>query len=218
MPEGPEVKALEMALARCGVPSRARAKALLVGGKRFTFGLFGRVRLVRDEGAGELRVIKVATPRVPCGDVVDAVDAGPRDDGEGKDDAIDWVSASREQLRAATAQWATRSKCLAALLLEQTPIAGIGLAWGCEILHAAGGLQPGVAANKQDLRRLVDAMCTVRDAAMACYTAAVASAADPVELVNGWFKNLYASRADLMRVYGKGSTQVRVGGRAWWVA
>jgi formamidopyrimidine-DNA glycosylase len=131
---------------------------------------------------------------------------------------VDWCTATRAQLEAATSSWTYSRKQLGALLLDQHIIAGIGVAWGSEILREAGHLRPELPAKIQSLCRLVEAMCAVRDKAWAVYVKAVDECPDKVQFVNDWFENLYSVRA--MEVYGKtdGSCEtVKAGARMWWV-
>jgi hypothetical protein len=210
MPEGVEVHVLARALVRAGIPCLAHGKHIYARGHDYSFGLVGRLRLERD-ATGALAIHKVVSPRVPSGAV--EPEGPPRAAGAGN---VDWATASAEELAAATATWGSRARCLGALLLDQSLVAGIGVAWGSEILHAAGALNPVLPANAQDLRRLVPSMCAVRDAAVERYAAALEAATDPVEFVNDWFHNLYAVRGDLLAVY-KSGTVVMAAGRAWWV-
>jgi hypothetical protein len=200
MPEGLEVYHLARVLRASGVAPDAHSvgKHLYVYGQDWTFGLSGRVRLGPD---GKLQ--KVNTGRVH-GSVVDLGVGDPCEPRLG----VDFAWAAYDTLAAAVhGHWTGSRRLLGPLMLDQDVVAGIGVAWGSEILKAAGGLHPGRPAKDQDLRGLAAAMCRVRDAALAQYS-------DRVKDVDGWFDSLYAVRT--MAVYKKG-LPVEVGGRTWWM-
>jgi formamidopyrimidine-DNA glycosylase len=196
MPEGLEVYHLACVLRARGVEPGARSigKHLYVQGQDWTFGLSGRVNVVDGKlvKINTGRVYGTTTPEVP---------------GASSRLGVDFASAPETVLAGVVAdQWMGSRRQLGSLLLDQDVVSGIGVAWGSEVLHAAGGLHPARPAKNQDLRGLASAMCRVRDAALAAYSV--------VEEVDGWFDTLYAVRS--MAVYKKG-TPVEVGARTWWM-
>ena len=54
-----------------------------------------------------------------------------------KDLGIDWMTASKEELEKEVNKWIKSKKKLAGLILDQSKISGIGVAWGSEILYEA---------------------------------------------------------------------------------
>ena len=193
MPEGIEVHHLGLMVQEAGIPATTHGKHLFVYGQDWSFGLTGRVAY---DGT---KLVKVDAGRI-YGSVVDAppVTLG-----------VDFATGSLAALAAVVKDVFMGSrKQLGALMLDQTHIAGIGVAWGSEVLHAAGALHPGQPAKDQDLRGLAAAMCLVRDTALAEY------AAKAPRDINQWFAGLYAVRT--MQVYGRG-TPVAAGGRTWWM-
>ena len=201
MPEGPEVFHLGLLVNAAGIPARTHGKHLFVYGQDWSFGLTGRVAF---DGT---TLTKVRAGRI-YGGVEEEEAAGSSHRRLG----VDFATGSQAEMAAVVRDVFMGSrKQLGALLLDQSHIAGIGVAWGSEVLHAAGGLDPSLSAKEQDLRGLASAMCAVRDAALAVYGSKVRS--DPTADINGWFGNLYAVRT--MKVYGCG-TPVTTGGRTWW--
>ncbi len=195
MPEGLEVFFLGKLLReKAGVAAVTHGKHLYVDGQDWTFGLSGRVRF---DGK---TLHKVNSGRI-YGDVVPGQDSK---DKLGVDFATGSVDAFREVVTSVLAR--SRGK-LGPLLLDQSVIAGIGVAWGSEILHVCS-LDPSKPSNAQDLSGLPEALCRVRDMALSRYD-------EHVTAVDGWFDSLYAVRH--MEVYKKGKG-IDVGGRTWWMA
>lgn len=126
---------------------------------------------------------------------------------------ISWLHASEEQLQTVVNTWAGLNRMLGLLLLDQSQICGIGVAWGSEILWKAK-LHPNDIACNQNLSVLVKALISVRDEIQKVYEAELNKTTDIDGFINNWFYNLYAIR--YMNIYKKG-TQMQVGGRTWWV-
>lgn len=95
-------------------------------------------------------------------------------------------------------------------MLDQTKIAGIGVAWGSEILFKAG-LRPDMRACDQNLSTLADSILYIRNHIKNIYEKELK---DPEQLINDWSDNLYQVRE--MQIYKKGS-KIEVLGRSWWV-
>ena len=207
MPEGPEVFALAAALKALGTPAVSYGKHLFLPHLQedWSFGLSGRVAL-HD---GVLTKVKagLVNGRVDAArsisDVVNTHTLG-----------VDWLTAPAAALQRVVRGWGRSRKSLAALLLDQAEIAGVGVAWGSEVL-AAAGLDPRSSAVSQapHLERLAEALVRTRTAALEVYRNYVARS-DAEAVVNGWFRNLYGIRR--MAVYKIGEPVV-VAGRKWWV-
>lgn len=101
---------------------------------------------------------------------------------------------------------------LGTLLINQKNIAGIGVAWGSEILHRAN-LRPDLSANVQDLSTLLPALYSIREEIKQLYLDTL-DTWDDANFINSWFDNLYAIRS--MQVYKKGE-KIKVGERNWYV-
>jgi formamidopyrimidine-DNA glycosylase len=123
---------------------------------------------------------------------------------------IDFMTADDLVIREEVDKWINSKKKLAGLMLDQTKISGIGVAWGSEILFRAG-LRPDVRACDQNLSTLADSILYTRNDIKNIYEKELK---EPESLVNNWFENLYQVRQ--MQVYKKGS-KVEVLGRSWWI-
>lgn len=197
MPEGLEVFVLGQALQRAGVPAvETHGKHLYVHGMDWSFGLWGTVHLdthgVLTKKPGDART----------GSVV------PMDVDKRSQLGVDFATGTKSALALVMKPWQGSKRNLGPLLLDQNVVAGVGVAWGSEIL-ARCGLRPDKPANAQDLSPLAQAMVDVRDQALKTYLES-----SNWHDVNAWFRNLYAIRH--MVVYKKGMP-VTVSGRQWWV-
>lgn len=206
MPEGPEVFALAYALRVLGVSAHSYGKHVFFADTHedWSFGLSGTVAL----HAGVLTKMNkgVAPGRVDTADRMEDVVANHHL-------GVDWMSAPALALKRVVRSWATSEKSLAKLVLDQSHIAGIGVAWGSELLAAAGMDPSATAASQSDrLNKLGNVLVRVRDEILHVYTHYIANT-DAAAVVNGWFKNLYALRD--MKVYQKAKPLV-VGNRKWW--
>lgn len=115
-------------------------------------------------------------------------------------------------------RWSKLNKKLGAILLDQSEISGIGVAWGSEILHKAH-LRPEMSAKSElslpDAKGdLINAIFDVRNSALNTYIEFIDRSQNIREFINRWYVNLYEIRT--MKVYKKG-TQIEVAGRKWWV-
>lgn len=110
-------------------------------------------------------------------------------------------------------KWSNSRKSLGGLLLDQSQIAGIGVAWGSEILHMVE-LRPDIPAKSQDLTKLSNSIITIRDTVKNIYKDYVIKHEDIDKFINEWFDNLYNIRP--IKVYKKGKP-IETGGRTWWV-
>jgi formamidopyrimidine-DNA glycosylase len=126
----------------------------------------------------------------------------------------DWMTSEKIIIQSIVDKWVNSKKKLAALMLEQSNISGIGIAWGSEILFKAG-LRPELRACDQDLNKLVDAIISIREDISQKYEFFLEKNNKTLkEFINNWFSNLYEMRE--MKIYKKG-TQLKVLGRIWWV-
>ena len=140
-----------------------------------------------------------------------------------KELGLDWMTASKEYLEKEIGKWIKSKKKLAALILDQSKISGIGVAWGSEILFKAG-LSPDMKACDQVLDKLVDSMIDKRKKIQDIYSLELNRTLEVCKIynndnklrlfINEWFENLYEIRE--MDIYKKGS-KLQVLGRNWWV-
>lgn len=214
MPEGPEVHTLAKAInfyfnetkSSESVVSHGKHLMLINAKEDWSFGLNGTVYIDSNN-----RLTKVNSGYIP-GEVVkfdytnEVINSG-----------IDWINCSKADIEdAINTQFVKSKKMLGPLLLDQSIIAGIGVAWGSEILYKAN-LLPNVKAYLQDLSKLADIMFTIGSEIRTIYGFHLLemSTVELKDFINQWFTNLYEIRN--MKVYKKG-TQVTVGGRKWWIS
>ena len=126
---------------------------------------------------------------------------------------LDWMTASKKELEEEVQKWTKSKKKLASLILDQSKICGIGVAWGSEILYKAK-LNPDLKAYDQSLDKLVDSMIEMRIQIEDTYINLYYDNKDNLkELINDWFENLYKIRK--MNIYKKCS-KIHILGRSWW--
>jgi formamidopyrimidine-DNA glycosylase len=211
MPEGPEIWILSEAINKyyhCE-KTRSYGKHLFVfnetklGGENWSFGLTGKVYIIDDDNA----LIKRNTGWI-YGDQVDFNNY----DEETKKLGTDWLTCSEADFRKEVDKWIKSKKKLAGLMLDQTKISGIGVAWGSEILFTAD-LRPDMRCCDQVLNKLADSMIEIREKIKKQYSELL-DETNGKEFINRWFENLYQVRE--MNIYKKGS-KLDVLGRSWWV-
>ena len=211
MPEGPEVWILSHAINvffKDEDKSESYGKHLFISDEDWSFGLTGHVRItdkneIEKVNTGWLHGDK--KPLQSCIPYRAQCNLG-----------INWMTSSKSELQREVNEWKTSKKKLAGLMLDQTKIAGIGVAWGSEILHKAG-LKPEVRTCDQDISELVDVLIKVREKVKKEYLRLFKEEEkkDKVKkFINEWFENLYEMRE--MKVYKKG-TKIEVLGRNWWI-
>jgi len=122
------------------------------------------------------------------------------------------MTANEEEIKNEIEKWKNSKKKLAGLLLDQKRIAGIGVAWGSEILHHAN-LSPDLPSNKQNIENLSESILFIREQIKKKYQDFM-DEKNNRETINEWFENLYEIRE--MKVYKKGK-KINVLGRNWWV-
>lgn len=208
MPEGPEVWILSKVInTYYNKPTKTCSigKHLIMceTKENWSFGLSGTVNINEDD----------ILSKPPTGWLYGNIESYTNYDDVVVALGVDWMQASREELEAEVQTWAKSKAKLAALLLDQTRICGIGVAWGSEVLHKAG-LRPDVKACDQQLFTLVDAMIEIRTYVQTLYLQKLVDSKNVKEFINGWFLNLYEIRE--MQVYKKGK-KVEVSSRTWWV-
>jgi formamidopyrimidine-DNA glycosylase len=130
--------------------------------------------------------------------------------------SICWMSnnMNNETLQKIINKWKTSRKKLGDLLLDQTYISGIGVAWGSEILYNAN-LRPDLKACEQNLDNLCNEILNIKYEIKNIYNEYLKNNEnDIVNFINNWYNNLYNIRQ--MNVYKKGK-QINMTGRKWWV-
>jgi formamidopyrimidine-DNA glycosylase len=210
MPEGPEIWILSEAINKFyhAEKTKAYGKHLFVfndastTGENWSFGLTGKVSLLDNND-----LIKLHTGWI-CGDQL----SFDNYETEIQTLGTNWLTSSEAELRKEVDSWIKSKKKLAGLLLDQTKISGIGVAWGSEILCKAG-LRPDMRACDQVLNKLADSMIEIRENIKKLYSEQV-DENNCTAFINNWFENLYEIRD--MNIYKKGS-KIEVLGRSWWV-
>lgn len=200
MPEGPEIWILNEAinLYYKNNVSQYIGKHLIINNVCWSFGLKGQIRI--NEDTNELY-------KPSENDWIHGVN---EDWNSSFKYGPDWLTSLDLSLVVESFK-KSRAK-LGTLLINQKNIAGIGVAWGSEILHRAG-LRPDIPANRQDLSELLPALYSIREDIKQLYLSNL-EMSDEKEFINSWFDNLYELRN--MKVYKKGE-KIEVSGRTWYV-
>ena len=201
MPEGPEVWILSKMINNYYNDDNTTSigKHLIIKDMKedWSFGLNGKVKINENNV-----LVKVETGWI----------YGDKKPFE-KSIGLDWMTASKKELEEEVQKWTKSKKKLASLILDQSKICGIGVAWGSEILYKAK-LNPDLKACEQSLDKLVDSMIEIRIQIEDTYINLYYDNKDDLkELINDWFENLYKIRK--MNIYKKGS-KIHILGRSWW--
>ena len=207
MPEGPEVWILSKMINNYYNDDNTTSigKHLIIKDMKedWSFGLNGKVKINENNV-----LVKVETGWI----------YGDKKPFE-KSIGFDWMTASKKELEEEVQKWSKSKKKLASLILDQSKICGIGVAWGSEILYKAK-LNPDLKACDQSLDKLVDSMIEMRIQIEDTYINLYYdnknnkdNKDDLKELINDWFENLYKIRK--MNIYKKGS-KIHILGRSWW--
>lgn len=217
MPEGPEVWILSKAINRyyidtVDVKTNSYGKHLIINDimEDWTFGLTGKVKIDHNNN------LKKINTGIVYGQENSYKEYDELVKGLSSKLGTDWMRSSRALLEKEVNKWVKSKRKLAALILDQTKITGIGVAWGSEILFKSE-LRPDVSACEQNLSKLVDIMIMIREKIEEIYTNELDEKTDKLsikEFIDGWFSNLYEIRE--MNIYKKG-TKLEVLGRNWWV-
>jgi formamidopyrimidine-DNA glycosylase len=198
MPEGPEVWILCKAIDNKNITSYGK-QLWMPNGEVWSFGLKGKVRFneegILSKAPGNESWITGGTNEIK------------------RVSKADWMSASEEQLNEVVNQWRTSRKTIASLLLDQSEISGIGVAWGSEICHMAN-VDPTKKARECNLNLLVCSFIQLKNNVQMLYDNELSSCSDHKLFIHEWFENLYAIRK--MKLYQCG-TKVKISGRTWYV-
>lgn len=217
MPEGPEIWILSKAVNKfySNDNTISYGKHLIVKDikENWSFGLNGKVgispfnELIKIDGGW------INGDKIKYTEYQDSI----------KELGLDWMTASKEELEKEVDKWIKSKKKLGGLILDQTRISGIGVAWGSEILFKAD-LRPDIKACDQVLNKLVDSMIEIRKKVQETYELELRRTLEVCKiydnnnklrlLIDEWFENLYEIRE--MDIYKKGS-KLQVSGRSWWV-
>ena len=203
MPEGPEVYALAHAIKSWGTECQSYGKHIFINNTDLSFGLKGHVVTINGQIAKKANHWMLGHEK-PCNSLDILIQSNKL--------GLDFMTANKENLIEITSQWANSRKKLGALILDQSLIAGIGVAWGSEICHLAE-LRPDKTAREQNLSNLVPCMLGIRNYTQQLYVTLMLNGNLETN-INAWFENLYAAR--YMKVYKVG-TPIEVAGRTWWV-
>jgi formamidopyrimidine-DNA glycosylase len=208
MPEGPEVWILSKAINEYYNTNKTVSvgKHLIVNdiNENWSFGLTGKVSITDTNSLIKMNTGWIYGEQLKYTDYLTSV----------KDLGLDWMIASKEELEKEIDKWIKSKKKLAALILDQRKICGIGVAWGSEILFKAD-LRPDIRACDQVLNKLVDSIIEIRKKIQIEYKNELIANQDNLkEFINDWYTNLYEIRE--MNVYKIGS-QLKVLERSWWV-
>jgi formamidopyrimidine-DNA glycosylase len=217
MPEGPEVWILSKAINRyyidtVDVKTNSYGKHLIINDimEDWSFGLTGKLKIDHNNNLKKINTGFVYGQENSYKEYDELVK------GLSSKSGTDWMISSRALLEKEVNKWVKSKRKLAALILDQTKITGIGVAWGSEILFKAE-LRPDVSACEQNLDKLVDTMIIIREEIEEIYTNELDKNTDKLtikEFIDGWFSNLYEIRE--MNIYKKG-TKLEVLGRNWWI-
>lgn len=207
MPEGPEVwilsKAINTHFNNNKTSSYGKHLFILDIQENWSFGLSGTVTVDNNN-----QLIKL-----PSGWIHGDTMVYNNVDDETSKLGIDFMTGDEQQIRDEVYNWTKSKKKLAGLLLDQTKISGIGVAWGSEIAFKAD-LRPDMRACDQALGKLADSILYIRNEIKNIYEKELKEASELKEFINNWFENLYEIRE--MSIYKKGS-KLQVLGRSWWV-
>jgi len=204
MPEGPEIwilgKALQIYYNNYNYDTYGKHLLIMDRSEDWSFGLTGKVYI------NENNVLEKVNSGLVYGEikVINNIN---------KNFGQNWMTyCDDKDLENIVNSWKTSKKQLGTMLLDQSQIAGIGVAWGSEIL-AKANLRPEKKCCEQDLTNLVSSLTTIRDEIHDLYLSIVNNEENLKNFINNWFKNLYSIRQ--LKVYKKGQ-QIKVGGRTWY--
>ena len=207
MPEGPEVWILSKAINKyySSNKSRSYGKHIFLHdiSENWSFGLLGNVNINPTDNS----LMKINT-----GWIYGDKEKYENFEEEIKKLGIDYMTADENLIKKEVDTWRDSKQKLAKLILDQSKISGIGVAWGSEILYRVG-LKPNIKACEQDLSELANSMIYFRDKLRFIYQIALENSCCG-KFINDWFENLYRIRE--MKIYKKGS-KIEVSGRNWWV-
>ena len=207
MPEGPEVYALSVALNKIGINNIPYGKHIYFTDKKedWSFGLQGKVS------------IDISTKIITHQPISSNWKTGFIKSFNTNEEriqqlklGIDWMTSNN--IQQTLEKYKNSSRTLASILLDQSIIAGIGVAWGSEILHSCG-YKPNDKMNEINVKKLATCIIEIREYIREKYIDYIQKW-DYYEFVNGWFGNLYKLRE--MKVYKK-EKSIEISGRTWWI-
>lgn len=205
MPEGPEIYILSICLNLVGIRCSSYGKHLYINDfcEDWSFGLTGGVKLIN----GSLIKVKKgfvygSINKISFNDFIFNNKLG-----------IDWLHADKNDLDNVIFNvFAKSNKKIGTLLLDQTYICGLGVAWSSEILNYCG-INPNSKGIECNLSKLSSAMIYYRIKIINKYMEYLMNTSK-IAFINNWYKNLYHIRE--MNVYKKGSS-IKINGRLFWI-
>jgi formamidopyrimidine-DNA glycosylase len=228
MPEGPEVFFLAYHLReKLGIHCQSYGKHLFIQTpdnsdnssreiRDISFGLYGRVFFDNISK----KVIKVKAGPISGDDKLIS-----NDEYNllllGKKLGPDFMQMTREEMEKFVFEKVGNSRRqLAAVLLDQEEIAGLGVAWISEIAHLSNFTEIELSAKGKDLDelkkfKLVDAMFQIQTI-IKNFLFDLIKDLDSVSFVNEWYENLYKIREPFIKAYRKGRP-VLIGSRQFWI-
>lgn len=219
MPEGPEVWALSYALNKLKLNTQSYGKHLLYRGTDYSFGLTGSIHIEytndNDIDNDVNNNDKYKLTKVNKGLVYGKETQYNKYVEFAK---IDWMTASDEQIYNIYMEWKKKPKKKAvSLLIDQSEMCGLGVAWISEIMNTAQLSIETKMENVNDV--LVKSICETRDKVKKLYKDIIDNITkeeELIEFVNKWYyHNLYKMRT--MHVYGnKMANKVKSGGRIFY--
>lgn len=180
----------------------------------WSFQLTGKVQIVRSLNKYNKYIHKLV--KINSGWLSGDVKPFQNLTDETKKLGINWMTAEEPLIREEVNKWINSKKKLANIILDQSKISGIGVAWGSEILFKSN-LRPDMRTCDQYLVDLADNIIYFRNKIQKIYLELLTKINKQSELqnfINEWFDNLYEVRE--MQIYKKGS-KLEVSGRNWWV-
>lgn len=213
MPEGPEIFILSLALQKLGFCCDAYGKHLYfpLNKEDWSFGLSGTI-YVSDN------LIQHKFNTYIPGKIQENITS--LDELKQKNKlGINWLTSTESELQTIiTNKWANKKAKLGSLLLQQSFICGIGVAYGSDILYHAK-LNPNISANQQNLNSLATSMIYVRNSILNQYQDYLTHCNNNnnklQDFCNQWFHNLYQIRTMIIYKNEKASI-IKVGDRKWY--
>jgi formamidopyrimidine-DNA glycosylase len=201
MPEGPEIWKLSKSINdfynNSNTTSYGKHLFILDKKENWSFGLTGKVSINESN-----ELIKINSGWLN-GEITSYIDYNDSISNLG----TDFMTSEEHLIRQEIDKWKKSKKKLGGMLLDQSKISGIGVAWGSEILFHCN-LRPDLKCCDQDTSLLADSYFYIREKILEIYN-------DDLKInVNEWFDNLYEVRN--MKIYKKG-TKIDVLGRNWWI-
>jgi len=205
MPEGPEVFALAYAIQKYGLHCESYGKHLFINNSDLSFGLIGKVKIVNGIIEKNTNHWRTGYNR-SCTNISELIQNNKL--------GVNLLTTDLSTVLTIVNNWQKSKKKLALLLLDQSQIAGIGVAWGSEICNLAN-LRPELPAKEQDLSKLAQTIIFIRDNIRNLYQTFVDNSKSNEIFINEWFDNLYTIRN--MTVYKKGKS-IEISNRNWWIS